>query len=96
MAVGFWLLWAALPTAFAEEDEPWPDFPEANLEERLAGSELASQLLLQVHDELVLEVPLKQLDETREIVRRSMEEAVVLDVPLQVDFGHGANWLEAH
>ncbi len=67
-----------------------------DLEAELAGSSLAGRMLLQVHDELVLEVPLAQLEETREVVRRAMEEAVVLDVPLQVDFGHGKNWLEAH
>lgn len=68
-----------------------------DLEERLAGAtELDGQMLLQVHDELVLEVPKAQLDATIEVVRDAMENAVELDVPLAVDFGHGANWLEAH
>ena len=67
-----------------------------DLETELAGSKLAGRMLLQVHDELVLEVPEKELEATREVVRRCMEEAVVLDVPLQVDFGSGRNWLEAH
>lgn len=66
------------------------------LEKRLAGSKLHAQLLLQVHDELLLEVPKNELDETREVVRDCMMNAVPLRVPLQVDFGHGANWLEAH
>ncbi|MEM7307568.1 MAG: DNA polymerase I [Planctomycetota bacterium] len=67
-----------------------------DLERELSASALAGRLLLQVHDELVLEVPESELEETTALVRRCMEEAVVLDVPLQVDAGHGANWLEAH
>ncbi|MCY2960689.1 MAG: DNA polymerase I [Planctomycetota bacterium] len=67
-----------------------------DLESRLAASKLAGRMLLQVHDELVFEVPLRELDETRELVRDRMENAWPLKVPLKVDFGHGANWLEAH
>ncbi len=67
-----------------------------DLERELSGSKLAGRMLLQVHDELVLEVPERELEETITLVRRCMEEAVVLDVPLRVDFGHGQNWLEAH
>ncbi len=67
-----------------------------DLEARLTESDLQAQLLLQVHDELVLEVPSSELEATTELVRDCMEGAVELDVPLQVDFGHGANWLEAH
>ncbi len=67
-----------------------------DLESKLSASALCGEMLLQVHDELVLEVPLAELGETRELVRTCMERAVVLDVPLKVDFGHGKNWLEAH
>ena len=67
-----------------------------DLERELEASKLHGRMLLQVHDELVLEVPTAELEETRTMVRRCMEEAVVLDVPLKVDFGHGASWLEAH
>ena len=67
-----------------------------DLERELAASPLAGELLLQVHDELVLDVPADELEATGELVRRCMEEAVVLDVPLRVDLGSGANWLEAH
>ncbi|MEL6903948.1 MAG: DNA polymerase I, partial [Planctomycetota bacterium] len=66
------------------------------LDAKLEASPLQAQLLLQVHDELVVEVPKKELEETIEVVREAMEHAIELDVPLQVDFGHGANWLEAH
>lgn len=67
-----------------------------HLEANLEASDLAGRMLLQVHDELVLEVPLKELDATREMVREAMEGAVELSVPLKVDFGHGRTWLEAH
>ena len=67
-----------------------------DLERTLSASSLAAQMLLQVHDELVLEVPVVELEDTIEIVRSAMEGAVELAVPLHVDFGSGANWLEAH
>ena len=67
-----------------------------DLEARLGASKLAGRMLLQVHDELVLEVPVSELDETRELVREAMEGAAELSVPLHVDFGHGRTWLEAH
>jgi DNA polymerase-1 len=67
-----------------------------DLERRLTESGLAGRLLLQVHDELVLEAPLAELDATIELVRECMEHAVELDVPLEVDVGHGPTWLEAH
>ena len=67
-----------------------------DLERRLEGSGLAGELLLQVHDELLLEVPRSELEATGELVRDCMEHAVTLDVPLRVDLGHGRNWLEAH
>ena len=67
-----------------------------DLEARLESSDLAGRMLLQVHDELVLEVPLRELEASTELVRDCMENAVSLEVPLKVDFGHGKDWLEAH
>jgi DNA polymerase-1 len=67
-----------------------------DLERALAGSKLQAQMLLQVHDELVLECPAKELDETTALLKRCMEQAVKLSVPLRVDVGAGRNWLEAH
>jgi len=56
---------------------------------------LASALLLQVHDELVLEAPPDEIDEVRALVRRHMETAATLRVPLVADVGVGDNWMDA-
>jgi DNA polymerase-1 len=57
-------------------------------------------MLLTVHDELLLEVPNVQLDETKEVVRKTMEAAalpaVEISVPLAAEVGSGLNWAEAH
>ncbi len=55
-----------------------------------------ARLLLQVHDELVVEAPLASIDEIRAGIIRIMESAAELAVPLRVDSGVGANWDEAH
>jgi DNA polymerase-1 len=67
-----------------------------DLERDLERSRLAGRMLLQVHDELVLECPARELEPTRELVRACMENAVRLAVPLKVDVGAGPNWLAAH
>ncbi|HFE52201.1 MAG TPA: DNA polymerase I, partial [Bacteroidetes bacterium] len=56
---------------------------------------LRTKMILQVHDELVFEVPKAELDEVKELVRREMEGAIQLDVPVKVEIGVGRNWLEA-
>ena len=62
----------------------------------LARSNLGARMLLQVHDELVFEVPEDEIEPTAELVRKVMERAAHLDVPLVVDVGHGPNWDAAH
>ncbi|MBN2185529.1 MAG: DNA polymerase I [Candidatus Krumholzibacteriota bacterium] len=57
---------------------------------------LESRMILQVHDELVFDVVRGELGEMEEIVRRLMESAIELKVPLKVDMGSGSSWLEAH
>jgi DNA polymerase-1 len=56
---------------------------------------LRSRMLLQVHDELVFEVPPEELERMRELVKTHMENVIDLRVPLVVDLGVGANWLDA-
>jgi DNA polymerase-1 len=54
------------------------------------------RMIMQVHDELVFEVPRDQLDAASEHIRTKMEQAAELKVPLVVDVGVGENWDEAH
>lgn len=55
----------------------------------LKTANLSAKLLLQIHDELVFELPLEELEKTKEVVKKAMEEALVLDVPLVVNFETG-------
>ncbi|RKZ19557.1 DNA polymerase I [bacterium] len=66
------------------------------IDHELARRQLSTMLLLQVHDELVLEVPRGELDEVRVLVREGMEGALELNVPLVVDMHTGGDWSEAH
>ena len=57
---------------------------------------LKAQMVLQIHDELVFDVPLAEVETLKEIVRREMSSAYDFGVPLEVGIGSGKNWLEAH
>ncbi len=63
---------------------------------RLKEKKLTTKMIMQVHDELVFEVPNQEIDTVKELVRREMENAIELSVPIKVDVGIGKNWLEAH
>jgi DNA polymerase-1 len=65
------------------------------IHDALAQRRLRSRMLLQVHDELVFEVPAAELDAMRTLVREHMAGAAALQVPLVVDIGVGPNWLDA-
>jgi len=67
-----------------------------NIHKRLQSEAWQTQMLLQVHDELVFEVPQTELEKATEMIRSEMENAYAIDVPLVVDVGVGHNWLEAH
>ncbi|MGH8631230.1 MAG: DNA polymerase, partial [Burkholderiales bacterium] len=62
----------------------------------IASESLATQLIMQVHDELVLEVPDREIDRVKKKVPELMSGVASLDVALVVDIGVGANWEEAH
>jgi DNA polymerase-1 len=63
--------------------------------EALRREKLKAKMILQVHDELVFEVPKKEVEKTAEVVRGAMESVVKLDVPLPVEIGAGENWMDA-
>lgn len=65
------------------------------LDRALDDGGFASRMILTVHDELVLEVPLEERERVEPVVRDVMEHAVELRVPLVVDIGFGPNWAEA-
>ncbi|MGE0172022.1 MAG: DNA polymerase I [Oligoflexales bacterium] len=58
--------------------------------------QIDAKILLQVHDELVLECKNEDVDKLKSTLRQTMENALELDVPLKIDIGIGSNWLEAH
>jgi len=63
-----------------------------NVQRSISAAGLASRLLLQVHDELVLEVATGEREQVEELVRRDMKAAVELTVPMEVSVGVGPNW----
>jgi len=64
--------------------------------ERLKKEDLRTKMLLQVHDELVFEVPQGELDSATKLVKDEMEGVYSLNIPLKVDINWGKNWGEAH
>jgi len=66
------------------------------VQELIDKNHFFSKLIIQVHDELVLDVVKEELDIIENEVKKIMENVIHLNVPLKVDIGHGKNWLEAH
>ncbi|MGE0824479.1 MAG: DNA polymerase I [Candidatus Binatia bacterium] len=66
------------------------------IDRRLEHGKLRSRMLLQVHDELLFEVPRKEVAQVKQLVQEVMEGVMTLQVPLRVDIGTGNNWAEAH
>ena len=64
--------------------------------QRLEREHLSTRMLLQVHDELLFDVPKAELEVVTPIIREEMQQAYKLSVPLIVEIGTGNNWLEAH
>lgn len=67
-----------------------------NIQKKLDSEGWKSKMLLQVHDELVFDVHNSELDRIKPMIKHEMENAFLMDVPLEVDMGNGSNWLEAH
>ncbi len=66
------------------------------IHERLGAGGFRARMILQVHDELLFEAPEAEIEILKPMVKREMEGALTLDVPVVVDVGVGRNWLEAH
>lgn len=57
---------------------------------------LKGKMIMQVHDELVFDVPKSEVDAFKDIISHRMKTAINMEVPLEVEIGEGSNWLEAH
>lgn len=64
--------------------------------QRLREEKLEARLLLQVHDELIVEAPEAEVEEVKRVLREEMEQVVQYSVPLTTDVGTGKTWLDAH
>jgi DNA polymerase-1 len=67
-----------------------------NIWKRFNDRGLRARIILQVHDELLFELPKEELEAVTDIVKKEMEGAMELSVPIKVDIGYGSNWAEAH
>ena len=67
-----------------------------NIHRKLTSGNWKSKMLLQVHDELVFDVYNSELEKIQPMIKHEMENAFIMDVPLDVEIGSGRNWLEAH
>ena len=66
------------------------------IQRRLETEKLRSKMIMQVHDELVFDVPRAEQPELEALIRQEMENAIRLNVPIKVEIGSGPNWLKAH
>lgn len=67
-----------------------------NVQKKLKAGNYKSRMILQVHDELLFDVHKSELDELKELIKKEMQDAMPLKVPVIAEAGHGVSWLEAH
>jgi DNA polymerase I len=67
-----------------------------SIHNKMKKAEMASKMILQVHDELVFDMRISEEETLKSLVRYEMENAIKLSVPLIVEMGTGTNWFEAH
>lgn len=67
-----------------------------NLHNEVKKNKMKAKMIMQVHDELVFDVPKDEVEKLKPIVEKNMKEALKLKVPVIVDMNTGENWLEAH
>lgn len=66
------------------------------IQEELEKGGYETRMVLQVHDELVFDAPASEVEKVKPLIKEAMEGAIETKVPLEVEFGQGKNWLEAH
>jgi DNA polymerase-1 len=66
------------------------------VDKKLREHKFETKMILQVHDELVFDVPKNELAQVTPVIKKAMETAMLLEVPVVVESGSGMNWLEAH
>ncbi len=64
-----------------------------NIQAKIDAEELPVKMVLQIHDELVFELPKKEVERHAEWIAEKMKSAITLDVPMKVDIAHGSSWL---
>ena len=67
-----------------------------NIHKELAGRNSGAKIIIQIHDELLLQVPDEEIEETRSMAKEKMVTAMELDVPIEVGAGWGPTWYDAH
>ena len=67
-----------------------------NVSKRMEAAGMQSRMVLQVHDELVFDALLSEVEDLKRLVTGEMENVIQLSIPLTVDCNYGKNWLEAH
>ncbi|WP_312135218.1 DNA polymerase I [Sphingobacterium sp.] len=67
-----------------------------NIQKDIEEQGLAGKMIMQVHDELVFDVPEHEVEQFKEIIANRMKNAMKLNVPIEIEIGQGSNWLEAH
>ena len=67
-----------------------------DIQKNIENDKLKSKMILQIHDELLFEYPLDEEEHLISMVKKSMENAMSLKVPIIVDYGFGKDWFEAH
>jgi DNA polymerase-1 len=67
-----------------------------NIHEWMKDKDMKSKMIMQVHDELVFDIPKNEKEEMTSHIEKFMKEAIPLEVPMEIGIGFGKNWLEAH
>ena len=66
------------------------------IQQQLQEEKMKAKMILTVHDELIFDVPIDEEKQLCEIIKDTMENVMILEVPLLIEIGRGKNWLEAH